>query len=1078
MCRKERRLSSKGVRRLEVSKLYGSPLRVYLLLGTLALVGIYCGFKLPVSLFPNSSKPTVYVSIPYGNHTAEEFLNSHGGRMEDQLRRLVSDRVEIEKLKAHYESHSAEYEVEFRWGTPPLVAKSAVEVAVNAYSSRLSEESRNGVGIGLNYKNIGFLAVSFFSETRSLDGLYDFLEPILMGRVSRVTEAAESVLFNPSRKDIRIELIPDVIAALQIFPKDIEQAIASVQDSRSGGFVTSGIRRYPIQMARQAVTLEDLGRVNIQTPSGKSVHLSDIARINLAVKTTQGRSFKTSGTPSLILWATPRPGGNVKKMAEDILRVIAETMPSLPKDIQYRILVDPSEFIRSAVRNVFHEVAIGAFLAVMILFLFIGSFRNVVTAAIEIPISMVLAFLLMHLSGINLNLISLGGLALSAGMNVDASVVVMENIFRHFDKNGGVSRPFASRLQIISDAVKEVRFAVIASTISSVVVFLPLLFTSDLSHAILGDLAKTVVFSHSFSAIVALILVPTVRLQLMSVEKEQLPHPPIESQLKWLENWYTKALGPFIQSPRLKWGCYGILVILLGVFFVFLLPRIPKEIVGIPDTDWIFLNARTEGNTLVRQMEVQAEEIEAQLISQFDDKIQYTFNQVNGPNEAIILSRLKNKKDTKTVWKALEKRFGNTPLLKFRVAPWNPSELPIPDPPHLRISVRGGETEARAELAREIHWMLEEKKVFPRLWTEPNIHREQAVVLEPHMEQWDGLRKRGIRINPSDLSDLVRVATEGRIVDTLPIKERMLDIMLHFPANSVSSPEDIGSLPVGVGSKIIPLKALASVRIKRVPSTLYREDGRELTLIEAKENMDEKYKAKASEVKAKQLVETWMKGAANAMAPTVVFEDPAKELNEALDQLVVAVALSVVLIFLTLLLQFGNFVEALLILVAVPLGFMGVLLSLFIFQSTLSLNSVLGIILLNGIAVANSILLVDFTRRLVKEGLAPSLAALEAARKRLRPILITSLTTILAMLPIAFGFGEGGKILQPLGIAVSGGLWVSTLLTLFLVPALHVSYLEWRALPHRERTLAFLPKIKFRLPMPSQANLTETDRVL
>jgi HAE1 family hydrophobic/amphiphilic exporter-1 len=199
-------------------------------------------------------------------------------------------------------------------------------------------------------------------------------------------------------------------------------------------------------------------------------------------------------------------------------------------------------------------------------------------------------------------------------------------------------------------------------------------------------------------------------------------------------------------------------------------------------------------------------------------------------------------------------------------------------------------------------------------------------------------------------------------------------------------------------------------------------------------------------------------------APTVTFEDASKDLNDAIRQLGTAVGLSILLIFLVLLLQFGSVMEPLLVLVSVPLGFIGVLVSLFVFRSTLSLNSILGVILLNGIAVANSIILVDFIKRLVEDGKTPREAAVDAARKRLRPILITSMTTVLGMLPIALGTGEGGRILQPLGIAVSGGLWVSMGLTLFLVPAMQVSYLEWRqSRPARVTVLSTSWRFKLKL---------------
>ncbi|MBI4405186.1 MAG: efflux RND transporter permease subunit [Deltaproteobacteria bacterium] len=1038
-------LSSRvGAERL--NRIYSSPFRVYLALLAAAVAGIYCGFKLPISLYPNSSKPTVWAGMSYGSQTAEEFLNTHGSKLERQLRGITAENVDVERVEGTYEPFEVEYRIEFKWGTDPYAAQREVRHIVNSFASRLPEQSRDSVWVWLRNRNAGFFALSFYSDQRTLDNLYDVLEPALMPQIANVKDAQDPMLWNPSAKQIQIELIPEAMASLQLLPKTIEDAVNGVLMSRNGGAVSvqSGAQ-LSVQMPRIPIKPEDLGRTVIPTHSGKSIHLADVARINFEPRMTENQSYKTSGTPSMILYVTPRAGGNVKKMSEDILAIVQKTMPSLPSDIHYKTLVDPSEFIRSAVRNVSHEVAIGALLAVAILFVFIGSLRNVVTAAIEIPLSMVLAFILMHLSGMNLNLISLGGLALSAGMNVDASVVVMENIFRHFN----IEKPkdFAARLQLIVRAVREVAFPVIASTISSIVVFLPLAFTSDLSYAVLGDLAKTVVFSHSFSAIVALILVPTVRLHLLSKEQSSDHKAPIESHLKKLEHWYSEKLLIFMEKPLLKWGTYGGLAIGLVLLAVLVLPRLEKEIIGRPDTDWIVLDINTRTNTLTRQMETAAEEIEARLLTQQGSKIQYTFTQVHGPNNAGIMARLRNKKEMRKVWKQMEEKFTNSPMTTYHVQPWNPSELPIPDPPHLQIAVRGGEAQDRADIASALDNLLEEHKVFPRIWTEPPASRRFGVLIEPNLEQWIELTRttKTAPITPSDLADIVLVATQGRRIGHLPMNNQLTPIVIAYPRGELSTYEDVAALPLGINSKLIPLKALASVKLSEVRPTIFRKDGRELYLTKARENMGEEYKAKASLAKAQVLVADWQKTRSKSGNSTVsvAFEDPAKDMNEAIHQLGIAVGLSVLLIFLTLLIQFGSVAEPLLVLVSVPLGFIGVFVSLFVFRSTLSLNSVLGIILLNGIAVANSIILVDFIKRLVGEGISAKEAALQAARKRLRPILITSLTTILGMLPVAFGFGEGGKILQPLGIAVSGGLWVSTLLTLFLVPALHVSYLEW-----------------------------------
>jgi HAE1 family hydrophobic/amphiphilic exporter-1 len=1029
-----------------LSRLYASPLRVYLLLGALALMGLYCGFQLPVSLFPNSSKPKITVMIPYGGATPDEFLLSYGKDLEDQLKKITTDKVEVEKVTAMYGPHQARYDLEFKWGAEPRDANREVLFVVNSYAARFPTEIRDSLNVWINSDNAGFIAVSYFSEERSLDDLYNLLEPLMTPKLSQVKDALDPGFYNPEGKEIRIDLNPAAMAPLQLLPKDVEAAVAESLPSRGGGSITIGTRQFSIQMPRAAGNEDQVRNIVIVTPSGRAVHLSDIANVTAAPQTVHQRSFKTNGAASIIMFADPRPGGNIKKMAEDVIKVVEETQPTLPKDVQYRVLVDPSQFIRSAVNNVLREVFIAAFLAVIVLFVFIGSLRNVITAAIEIPISMVLAFILMRLSGMNLNLISLGGLALSAGMNVDASVVVMENIFRHFEMNPG-PHSYESRLRLLVQAVKEVQFPIIASTISSLVVFLPLTFTSDLSYAILGDLAKAVVFSHGFSAIVALILVPTVRLQLMAGGGSTHSHSPIEGQLKRLENGYGWALSHFLGRPWAKWAAYGSLGLVLAGLVVFILPRLEREVVGRPDTDWMMLHIDTSGNTMIRQMEVQVDEIERDYLAKFGNRIQYTFVEVEGANFGTIMGRLKDKGDMRDIWKEMQAHFADTPFVKYKVEPWNPSELPIPDPPHLRLAVRGGNSEDRAKVAEELNTLLKEKKIFERAWSEPNSRPNKAILIDPHAEQWAMLKKSGQRVGYGDVMDMLRIGTDGKKIGTLPYRNRTIDILLHYPQNLVSSFEDVASLPIGLSSKLVPLRALAEVNFSPAPYPIRREEGRELFLVEARKDVGHETEIAPAVEKTKTMVADWTtthEAQIRDKGLTIVTEDPAIDLTDAIHQLGLAVALSIFLIFITLLIQFGTVIEPLLVLVSVPLGFIGVLASLWICGSTLSLNSILGVILLNGIAVANSIILVDFVKRLVAEGRSPREAAVEAARKRLRPILITSLTTVLGMLPVAFGLGEGGRILQPLGIAVSGGLWISMALTLFLVPALQVSYLEWR----------------------------------
>lgn len=1073
--------------------IYRSPIRVYLVLAILSLAGIFCAIQLPISLFPNSSKPhiTSCVNIEL---SPDAFLRQYGQTIEERLRAIRVGTLDVETLRGTYSPRNVCYSVDFKWGGDPVEAQREVQTVMQNMTANMPESVRNTLNVWGNEDNSGFLGVSFYSPQRSLTEVYDLIEPVLTPKLARVAESGDAEIYNPQKQEVLVELKPESLASFNLYPNDVATAILKTFDAYNGGSLTIDTSQLRVEFPKTVSNFDDMKQVVVATRGGRTVTLGDIAHLDLAVPIDGGRIFKTSGSPSVMLWGTPKPGGNVKEMAETMLSVVRESMHDLPKDISYKVLVDPSEFIRSSVSNVAKEVGVAAGLAVLILFLFIGNVRNVATAAIEIPLSIVLAFILMRISGMNLNLISLGGLALSAGMNVDASVVVMENIFRHFDlareQYGSRELSFEQRLAIISAAVGEVRFAVIASTIASLVVFLPLAFTSALSYAILGDLAKAVVFSHGFSAVVALILVPTIRLHLMKGGGSHDSPSILEGTFVKLENWYGEALAMFLNSRRAKVGSYVGLALAFVLLLTFVVPNLPREVIGKPDTDFLMLGVNVPGNTLLRQMEGQTEATEAKLFDKFGSEIEYTFTQISRANASWIMFRLKNRSHAKKLLKDLEDAFPNTPEVSYWYDQWNPAELPLPNPPDFKLSIRGNDPDTMAETARDFATELRERKIFDRVDTQPDASVQESLLIRPRVEQWPLLSTEGVHVTVTDLADLTRTATEGQAIGTVSLRDPsgkvdQMNVRLRLPVGYVSNAEELGALPVGLGDRIVPLKALASVSMEKIRPSIMRENGRELFQIQARGKQDERAQTAESVKHAEDLVRDWPSvisalrenrkamaespsltsgtsvpagiGATDPQGPSLVLEDAQVELTDAIHQLAFAVSLSILLIFLVMVFQFGSLMNSLLVLVSIPLGFIGVVISLFVFHSTLSLNSMLGVILLNGLAVANSIILVDFLQRKVREGVEPHAAAVIVARTRLRPILMTSLTTGLGMLPVAFGFGEGGKILQPLGIAVAGGLGFSVITTLFIVPALQVAWLDYRAARPGERAAAGLP---------------------
>jgi HAE1 family hydrophobic/amphiphilic exporter-1 len=981
-------------------------------------------------------------SIPYGDITAKGFLDSYGTNLESSLAALNTNLVTTESIEANYGKGSVRYKISFPWNTPPNEALKEVENLVGRVTSSMPDVVRRGSYVANWSENTGFFAASFYSPTRDIQSLYDVLDPIFSAELKKVNEASEAMLWNPSSREIQIEIIPERLTENQLLPNDITRAILQAMESYQGGSVDVADKSLQIFVKASVVTIDDLKKILLVTPQGQTLHLSHVARIDYTTPVSKKRVIRTSGALSVILYASPKADGNIKKMCEDLLALIEAKKHLLPPDVGYKIIVDPSEFIRSSINNVLHEVALAAGLAVFVLFLFIGSFKNVVTAAIEIPMSIVLAFILMKLTGMNLNLISLGGLALSAGMNVDGSVVVMENIFRHFEK-AKANLGYQEKLDILMKAVGEVKLPIIASTIASIVVFAPLIFTRGLSSAILGDLAKAVVFSHGLSAIVALILVPTVRLQMMKSEAHFHASSPLEKYLIRLENAYARGLDFFIRRSSFRKILYGLLVVTLLLLVKFVIPSLPKEIIGTPDTDWVVFSQNTQGNTLVRQMETQSEVVEAKLLQILEGRVLYTFTQIYNPNSCQIMLRLKNKKEMNAVMKELEAAFPNSPSIFYSVSQYNPSELPLPDPDNLNVIVRAKDANSMESLSGDLTSFLQEKEIYNSLYSVPSTSKTEEISFQPRLELWPEMLKAGNRLSTLDIADYARVATDGRTIGYMNVKNELSSIVLKYPKDFVNSVEDLAALPLNIAGKLVPLKALGTVSVNTTQPAILRLDQQEQYVIHGRLKKEDANKSKESLEKTKVAIEEWRSRKKLASEESITLGNPEKEIDEALHQLTWALAISTGLILVTMILQLGTVANSILVFMAIPLGLIGVLISLFVFRSTLSLNSMLGVILLNGIAVANSIILVDFLNRLVAEGMAPHAAALEAARTRLRPILMTSLTTTLGMLPIALGLGEGGRILQPLGIAVSGGLGVSMLLTLFVVPALQVSYLNW-----------------------------------
>lgn len=1033
-------------------RIYSSPIRVYLFLGILALVGLWAGDKLPVSMFPNSVRPTIGVSLKLSGYTPESFRDEVGSEIESSFKKLNTKTIQLDEVKASYnKSGNIDYNLKFSWKTDASEAMKEVEGIMRAYSERFPSAMRDSLDVYSRgeSRSKGFYAASIYSTKRSLDEVYNIVEPILRPKLKELKDSESASLWNPAQEKIYVTPKFSVLSSLGVSLFDIEKAIKNGLSPTSGGNIEVQDVNYKITIPRKITDSDQLADTLVLSPNGTSYRLEDLAKIEKSVSKDFG--FRTSGNKSIILFATPKDDGNIKRLSDEINEITKQVLSTLPPDIEFATLIDPGQFIQSSVNHVKHEVFLGALLAVIILYLFIGSARNVITATIEIPLSLILSFILMKIFDMNLNIISLGGLALSSGMNVDASVVVLENIMRKFEGHviNGMSKE--TRLKLIIEAVREVSMPLLASTFASLVVFIPIIFTSDLTYAILGDLAKAVVFSHLFSAVIALLLVPSVRYHLMgslsnkSSSSQNEHSAPLDKPLAKVEKWYEQLLNLLIfKKSRLILG-FSSLFVTLALLVVFALPTLPKEIIGKPDSNIIGLWFRNSSVKNPQQQDSVFADLEQKIKDTLKDNIGFIFSQGQGQvTNGTILIFIKDKSKMNDLKILLEDTFKSDDTKTFDVFDFNPGELSVPNPPPIAIEMVTGTVDERSKVLSKIRNELTLKVPEFREINMPSDSRvSKELELIPKPEIWNLIQADGFNRAPSDLLFELNRSIENQSIGQLTSQDKRTEVEMSKSLNSLTDLQEIGSFPINWKGRILPLNSLFDMKVNsRLYQSQYLDGGVNFKLEAWISEKHLKDKEKII-LKAKKIYEDWQRD--NPTLAGTKWLESEIEINSAINELLVACAWSVALIFLTMYIQFGTLVEALLVLMAIPLALIGVFISLTVFKSSLSLNSVLGIILLNGISVANSILLVDFAKNLFASGQNAKSSIIEASQKRLRPILITSFTTILAMLPIALGLGEGGKVLQPLGIAVSGGLCVSMILTLIFVPALHYNYLNWQA---------------------------------
>ncbi|MDA3962559.1 MAG: efflux RND transporter permease subunit [Planctomycetota bacterium] len=999
------------------------------------VLGLAATARLRIDMLPAVEVPTVSVRTSYE------------GADPAVVERLVTQIVEeiintvpgVTELSSESSEGRSQIRATFAWGTD-------LDVAVSDIRARLEEELSE-LPDGINPPQIRKFDISSFPvvllgiSSSDLDPveLNDIVERQVRYRFARLPGVAQVDLWGGYSREIRVELNPDRLQALGLAPQAVIQALRNANLDLPAGSIEQGRLEVVLRAPAEFASLDQLRATVIEMRDGAAIRLDQVATVHDTYERLT-RMVRVDRELGIRVAIRKEADANTVEVARQILAEIDETNRALPQ-IKVVPVINQGNFIERSIANVARSVLYGGALAVLVLLFFLRSVRSTVVIAVAIPLSILATMALVYAGGLTLNLMTLGGLALGVGMMVDSSIVVLENIFRRHDENDETAHEAA-----VSGA-SEVAGAIVASTITTLVIFLPLLFVAGVSGLLFGELALVVVYSLIASLVVALTLVPMLAARLLHGSKATAQMPAVRQGLvarlvaasgrglTALEHTYGALLA---WALRHRFVTLGASAVALAASLT-LWPHIGTEFLPPSDEGSVRVSGTFESGTRLAVADRQAKKIE-QIVFDAVPEIESAVTNVSasgGRGRASASTDIslnvgpiagRDRSNTEIANDLRKRLVGQVAGVEVRTrAPQGQFLLErlLGGDTGIEVEIRGYELPILEDLAQRVAAIAE--GIAGVTDTEDDL---EDSVPQQHLTI-DRAKVADMGLSVREVAEVLEAALAGRLAgdyrpqgQSVPIRIQVADIE-HLTLDAVLA--QTISVP---GGEAVALRNLMHVEAGIGPAKIIRKDQQRAITVSL--NLDGRDPGSVAQ-DLEQALAAMPLPAGYQVRVGGSYEEQGKSARE----LGLSLLLALLLVYMVLACQYESLRDPLVVMFSVPVAAIGVLVTLYITRSTMNLQSGIGCIMLGGIVVNNAILLVDQAGRLRTEGM-PTMAALaEAGRRRLRPILMTTATTILGLLPLALGIGEGADAQAPLARAVIGGLAASTVITLLLIPVLY-----------------------------------------
>ena len=1036
-----------------------NPVFATMVMLALVVMGLFAFQRLQVDQFPNIDFPVVVVSTEYPGASPEIVESEVSKKIEEAVNSISG----INALTSRSYENVSVVVIEFQLHIDGRKAAEDVREKVASIRASLRTEVKEPRVLRFDPSSRAIWSLAVVPQQTDGAGmtpveLTNWADQVLKKRLENVRGVGSVALVGGSKREINLYLQPAAMEALGVTADMVATAVRNENQDLPVGAVRSLEQERMVQISSRMLRPEDFGRIIVTRKNGTPIRLSQVARVQDGAQELDSLALY-NGQRTLLLSVQKSQDENTIAVIDGLTRTVAQMQSQLPAGVRLEPITDASRPIRLSVDNVRQTLIEGAILTVLIVFLFLNSWRSTIITGLTLPISLIGTFMFMQMFGFTINMVTLMALSLCVGLLIDDAIVVRENIVRHVQM--GKDAWNASM-----DGTQEIGLAVLATTLSIVAVFLPIGFMQGIIGKFFHEFGITIVAAVMISMFVSFTLDP----MLSSIWHDPAIHThgqklvPVtlyDKTLGRLTSWFDTATERLADGYTriLAWSLrhkVKTLLLAVGIFVlsVYMVRFLGTEFVPKADFSETTINFYTPVGSSLEATEAKARQVEA-IVREFPE-VRYTLTTINtsnaqGKNNASLYVRLIDRKqrsrNVDEMAALLRERLVRVPGITVTHAGLLDS---VGGNKQIEFSLQGPDQRELERLAREIMARIQP---IPGL-----VDLDSSVRASKPTIGVDILRDAAsdVGLGTAALASQMRILVAGQTVGNWrAADDQTYDVNVRLEPAARNTPQDLERLPFTVGAgpdgspRVVRLGQVARVGESTGSNQINRRDlSREVSI-----NANA-YHRSAGEISDD--IRKVLEGMQLPPGYRYQFGGSTKNMSESFGYAISALAMAVIFIYMILASQFKSFLQPLALMTSLPLTLIGVVAALMMFGSTLSMFSIIGIIMLMGLVTKNAILLVDFAIRAREEGMDRSAALLAAARVRLRPILMTTLAMIFGMVPLAFALSEGAEQRAPMGQAVIGGVITSSLLTLVVVPVAYCymddlgQWLRRKMLPRRD----------------------------